>query len=53
MTRSVTEACDVAAADVLAFWRQAGSDRWYTRDDAFDAEVRTRYLDLWRKAAAG
>ena len=52
MTRSVTEACDVAATDVLAFWRQAGSDRWYTRDDVFDAEIRTRYLDLWRKAAA-
>ena len=29
------------------------ADRWYTRDDAFDAEVRRRYLGLWRKAAAG
>jgi uncharacterized protein (DUF924 family) len=50
---AVTEACDVTAADVLAFWRQAGADRWYTRDDAFDAEISNRYLDLWRKAAAG
>jgi uncharacterized protein (DUF924 family) len=43
----------VAPADILAFWRDAGSDRWYTPDDAFDAEVRRRYLDLWRKASAG
>jgi len=49
----LTEACDVTAADVLAFWRQAGADRWYSRDDAFDAEISNRYLDLWRNAAAG
>jgi uncharacterized protein (DUF924 family) len=39
-------------AEILAFWREAGPDRWYRRDDAFDAEVRRRYLELWRKAAA-
>ena len=43
----------VTPADILAFWRDAGPDRWYTPDDAFDAEVRRRYLDLWRQAAAG
>ena len=43
----------VAPADILAFWRDAGPDRWYTPDDAFDAEVRRRFLDLWRQAAAG
>jgi uncharacterized protein (DUF924 family) len=40
-------------AEILAFWRKAGRDRWYRKDDAFDAEVRRRYLDLWRAAAAG
>ena len=49
----MTEACDVTAADVLAFWRQAGPDSWYARDDAFDSEVRARYLDIWQRAAAG
>ncbi|MCA6116001.1 DUF924 domain-containing protein [Bradyrhizobium sp. WSM 1738] len=44
---------NVAPADILAFWRDAGPDRWYTRDDAFDAELRRRYLDLWQKASAG
>jgi uncharacterized protein (DUF924 family) len=39
--------------DILAFWRRAGTERWYTRDDAFDAEVTRRYLGLWQKAVAG
>jgi len=43
----------VAPADVLAFWRDAGPDRWYTPDAAFDAEVRRRFLDLWKQAATG
>ena len=43
----------VAPADILAFWRDAGPDRWYRRDDAFDAEVRRRFLGLWQQAAAG
>ena len=30
----------VTPAGILAFWRDAGPDRWYRRDDAFDAEVR-------------
>jgi uncharacterized protein (DUF924 family) len=50
---AVAEPCTVTAAEVLAFWREAGPDRWYTRDNAFDAEIRARYLNLWRKAQAG
>lgn len=40
-------------AEILAFWREAGTERWYKKDDAFDAEVRRRYLGLWQKASAG
>jgi uncharacterized protein (DUF924 family) len=47
------DARDVTPAEVLAFWRAASHDRWYAPDDAFDAELRHRYLELWRKAAAG
>jgi uncharacterized protein (DUF924 family) len=43
----------VAPAEILTFCRDAGHQRWYSRDDAFDAEIRRRYLGLWRKAAAG
>jgi uncharacterized protein (DUF924 family) len=49
----MTDVGDVTPADILAFWREAGRQRWYKRDDAFDAEVRTRFLDLWQRAAAG
>ena len=49
----MTGARDIAPADILAFWREAGSERWYKRDDAFDAEVRRRYLALWQQAGAG
>ena len=42
-----------APGDVIAFWRAAGAERWYTRDDGFDALVRERFLDLWQRAAAG
>jgi uncharacterized protein (DUF924 family) len=48
--------CDGGAATpagVLAFWREAGPDRWYKKDGAFDDEVRRRYLGLWQEAAAG
>jgi uncharacterized protein (DUF924 family) len=44
---------EATAADILAFWREAGPDRWYKKDGAFDDEVRRRYLGLWREAAAG
>jgi uncharacterized protein (DUF924 family) len=43
----------VTPAAILAFWRDAGADRWYRRDDAFDAEVCLRFLGLWQRAAAG
>ena len=43
----------ITPADILAFWRDAGPDRWYRRDDVFDAEVCRRFLDLWQRAAAG
>jgi uncharacterized protein (DUF924 family) len=40
-------------SDVLTFWRSAGDERWYKRDEAFDASVRERFLALWHKAVAG
>ena len=34
----------VSPAEVLAFWRAAGPDKWFERDDAFDAEIREKFL---------
>jgi uncharacterized protein (DUF924 family) len=45
---------DIAsAADVLAFWRAAGPDKWFKKDDAFDAGIRQRFLATYEAAAAG
>lgn len=49
----MSEIDDIRPSGILAFWREAGRERWYSRDDAFDAEVRRRFLPLWQKAAAG
>jgi len=39
--------------DVLAFWHQAGPERWYSQDTDFDTIVRERFLRLWQDAAGG
>jgi len=49
----MTDVRTVTPAEILAFWREAGPDRWYKKDGAFDDEVRRRYLGLWHEAAAG
>ncbi|MGV3570842.1 MAG: DUF924 family protein [Ramlibacter sp.] len=41
------------AAAVVAFWRDAGPERWFRKDPAFDAEFRDRFLALHERAAAG
>jgi uncharacterized protein (DUF924 family) len=43
----------VNTTDVLAFWSKAGADRWYSKDDAFDASVREVFLPLYEAAANG
>jgi uncharacterized protein (DUF924 family) len=40
-------------SDVVAFWREAGPDRWFNKDAQFDAEIRTRFLALHETAARG
>jgi uncharacterized protein (DUF924 family) len=42
-----------SAADVLAFWRTAGPDRWFEHDQAFDAAIRERFATSYEDAAAG
>ena len=43
----------VAPQDVLAFWRAAGPDKWFTKDAAFDEAIRARFLATCEAAAAG
>jgi uncharacterized protein (DUF924 family) len=38
---------------VLDFWRAAGPDKWFNKDNAFDAAIRARFLSTYEAAAAG
>ena len=39
--------------DVLRFWREAGHDKWFKKDVAFDEAIRRRFLETYEAAAAG
>lgn len=41
------------AHDVASFWRDAGPERWFAKNDAFDAEFGTRFLAAHEAAARG
>jgi uncharacterized protein (DUF924 family) len=49
----MTESSIAAPETILAFWREAGPDKWFTRDDAFDASIRDKFLPTYEAAAAG
>jgi uncharacterized protein (DUF924 family) len=44
---------DISPSDILSFWRDAGKDRWWNKNDAFDAEIHDRFMNVWSEAAAG
>src|SRR6185295_10778287 len=37
---------------ILAFWRTAGQEKWFTKDTAFDDDIRARFLETYEAAAA-
>ncbi|MGO4705696.1 DUF924 family protein [Microvirga sp. 2MCAF38] len=39
--------------ETLAFWREAGPDRWFTKHDDFDQACRDRFLPTFEAAARG
>lgn len=43
---------DERALAVTKFWRDAGPDAWFRKDDAFDATFKERFLDLHYSAAS-
>ncbi len=42
-----------AAVEVVAFWCDAGPERWFAKDASFDAAFRNRFLALHERAARG
>ena len=47
----MTDEDEALVAEVLAFWREAGSARWFAKDHAFDRDFRRRFLDAHLSAA--
>jgi uncharacterized protein (DUF924 family) len=41
------------ADEIIAFWREAGPERWFAPDEAFDQTCRTRFLLTHEAAARG
>ena len=43
----------IQASEVVGFWRDAGYEKWFARDDAFDAEFERRFHQAHLAAARG
>ncbi len=43
----------VAAAQIVSFWREVGSDKWFAQDESFDQAIRSRFLPTYEAAANG
>jgi len=41
------------ANEIVSFWREAGPDKWFDEDDAFDRAIRERFLATHEAAARG
>lgn len=44
---------EAEAAEVVAFWREAGPQLWFAQDPQFDSRFRERFLALHERAAHG
>ncbi|WP_051631239.1 DUF924 family protein [Afifella pfennigii] len=50
---NATPASSTGPADILAFWLEAGPEKWFAADSSFDARIGERFADLHKAAAAG
>lgn len=39
--------------NIISFWEGAGPGKWFSQDDAFDAEIRDRFMETYEAAVAG
>ncbi|HWM80702.1 MAG TPA: DUF924 family protein [Pseudolabrys sp.] len=43
----------VSADDIVSFWKAAGPQRWFEKDETFDQQLRDRFLATHEAAAEG
>jgi uncharacterized protein (DUF924 family) len=39
--------------DVISFWREAGPEKWFSKDETFDQACRDRFMPTYEAAARG
>lgn len=39
--------------EVISFWREAGPEKWFSKDDSFDQACRDRFMPTYEAAARG
>ena len=45
---------DVVPADIIDFWfTEINPEQWWEKKPAFDKKIKTRFLDIYKKAASG
>ena len=44
---------NAAIAEIVSFWREAGPEKWFEKDDDFDLTIRSRFLAIHEAAARG
>jgi len=44
---------DVTPDSIMSFWREAGPEKWFAKDDDFDLTIRSRFLPAHEAAARG
>ena len=49
----MNESSVATAAEVVAFWREAGPEAWFKKDEGFDARIRERFLATYEAASDG
>lgn len=43
----------IKPSELVTFWREAGPEKWFKKDPAFDAEISARFETLHHEAARG
>jgi uncharacterized protein (DUF924 family) len=44
---------EAAAGNILSFWRAAGPEKWWKKDEALDQAIRAKFLPVHEAAARG
>jgi uncharacterized protein (DUF924 family) len=49
----LTDRGGIGPDKILAFWRDAGPDKWFKKDEGFDREIADRFAAIHAEAASG